>query len=97
MSHVLGLGGSHSNRASSINTGTSPLQDREMLDQVIHALLDYQSQQNPATQETTLNRFRQLSRSLRQSSRRSSGRLSTRSSFQRTPRSVHSQHENQGE
>lgn len=97
MSHVLGLGGGHSNRSSGINTGTSPLHDREMLDEVIRALLEYQSQQTPTSQQTTLNRFHQLSRSLRQSSRRSSGRLSTRSSFQRTPRSVHGQHENQGE
>jgi len=97
MSHLLGLGSGRSNRASGINSGTSPLHDREMLDQVIRALLDFQSQQTLVSQQTTLNRFHQLSRSLRQSSRRSSGRHSTRSSFLWPPHNVHGQRESQGE
>lgn len=95
MSSVLGFGSGHSNRESSVDTGASPLRDRDTLDQVIRSLLDFQPQQTPVPQQSTLNRFHQLSRSLRQSSRRSSGRRhSSRNSFRQT---LHSLHESQGE
>ena len=98
INHILGLGSGNSKRASGMNNDTSPLQNREMLDQVIRSLLDFQPQHTPDSQETTLNRFRQLSRSLRQSSRRSSmRRKSTHTSFPRNPHTVRSHHEDQGE
>ncbi|PSN37428.1 hypothetical protein C0J52_19035 [Blattella germanica] len=74
---ALGFGSSHSNRGST--HGASPLSDPNMLDQVIQALLDFQTQQSSEPkQNTTLNRFRTLSRSLRHGSTRSNGRCSTR-------------------
>jgi len=98
INHVLGLGSGNSYRTNATCNDTSPLQDQEMLDQLIRSLLEFQSQQTTDSQQTTLNRFHQLSRSLRQSSRRSSmRRQNTRTSLLRNPRIGRIQHEHHGE
>ncbi|KAJ9597350.1 hypothetical protein L9F63_011790, partial [Diploptera punctata] len=77
---ALGFGGHSSNNA----TNASPLNDPEMLDHVIQALMEFQNKQSSGTQQnSTLNRFRQLSRSLRHGSTRSTGRCSARGSMRR--------------
>ncbi|XP_069687902.1 uncharacterized protein [Periplaneta americana] len=97
VSHMYGFGSGRSHRTSGVNAGgTSPLSDPNTLDQVIQALLDFQSQQSSAPQQTTLSRFRQLSRSLRHGSTRSAGQRSAHSSFRRPQHNVHVPHDAPG-
>ena len=95
---VFGFGSGNSYRTNATCNDTSPLQNQEMLDQLIRSLLEFQSQQTPDSQQTTINRFHQLSQSLRQSSRRSNTRQqSTRTSLLRKAHSARGKHEHHGE